>query len=476
MSTHRMYMHLIQRCRDGIVIRMFTGSRMYRKGAHRNGELFVHEVRRVIYDSACQNGRAYDWGLYKQLVLRWVRVSLDACSWIGEMGGKVYGKTLPTLANRELRYTGLPEVIKCIGPVDPERYLEALKRAPILEQLAKARLGGLAFECMCKPSEWSELGVKNGSLAKSLGIDRQEMQRLRTKQGDSQFLHWLHYEKESGQPIPDDAIEWFCRQRIEPEELRFLQGRMSPAQVCRYLQRQMREPNMRKMSCHQLLTTWADYLSMATRLNMDTRSESVYRVKNLKARHDDLVAFFHKNVNLALQAGRVLQSYPHVEEILTSIKDKYEFADDVFAVRVPQKIEEILMEGKILSHCVGDSNYYWERMERRESYVLFLRRASAMDTPYYTLEVEPNGTIRQKRTFGDDQKDDIQEANEFLKKWQRTIAKRLTDSDRTLAQISKVLRLQEFEELQKDQVRVRTGKLAGRLLLEVLQDDLIEAA
>ena len=134
------------------------------------------------------------------------------------------------------------------------------------------------------------------------------------------------------------------------------------------------------------------------------------------------------------------------------------------------------MEGKILSHCVGDSNYYWERMERRESYVLFLRRASAMDTPYYTLEVEPNGTIRQKRTFGDDQKDDIQEANEFLKKWQRTIAKRLTDSDRTLAQISKVLRLQEFEELQKDQVRVRTGKLAGRLLLEVLQDDLIEAA
>lgn len=108
--------------------------------------------------------------------------------------------------------------------------------------------------------------------------------------------------------------------------------------------------------------------------------------------------------------------------------------------------------------------------------MLFLRRTSAIDAPYYTLEVEPNGTIRQKRTLGDDQKDDIQEAKKFLMKWQSAVAKRLTDSDRALARVSKALRLQEFKELQEDQVRVRTGKLAGRLLLEVLQDDLLEAA
>ena len=61
-------------------------------------------------------------------------------------------------------------------------------------------------------------------------------------------------------------------------------------------------------------------------------------------------------------------------------------------------------------------------------------------------------------------------------KWQSAVAKRLTDSDRALARVSKALRLQEFKELQEDQVRVRTGKLAGKLLLEVLQDDLLEAA
>ena len=115
-------------------------------------------------------------------------------------------------------------------------------------------------------------------------------------------------------------------------------------------------------------------------------------------------------------------------------------------------------------------------MERRESYVLFLRKTAEPDRPYYTLEVEPNGTIRQKRTLGDEQKEDIEDASRFLKKWQASIARRLTQEDLNLAKKSKTLRIQEFEELKKTQVTVRTGRLAGVPLLEVLQQDLMEVA
>lgn len=99
-----------------------------------------------------------------------------------------------------------------------------------------------------------------------------------------------------------------------------------------------------------------------------------------------------------------------------------------------------------------------------------------VDRPYYTLEVEPNGTIRQKRTQGDNQEADIEEASAFLRKWQKTVAKRLDQEDLELAKASKMLRIQEFEELRESQVTVRTGKLAGVPLLEVLQQDLMEAA
>lgn len=83
-----------------------------------------------------------------------------------------------------------------------------------------------------------------------------------------------------------------------------------------------------------------------------------------------------------------------------------------------------------------------------------------IDKPYYTLEVEPNGTIRQKRTYFDRQNEDLKDAEKFLKEWQKVVSERLTESDREKAEKSKVLRLQEFEQLRQDDIRIHTGDLA----------------
>ena len=37
-------------------------------------------------------------------------------------------------------------------------------------------------------------------------------------------------------------------------------------------------------------------------------------------------------------------------------------------------------------------------MDIRETYLLFLRRAARPDVPWYTLEIEPGGNIRQKKS------------------------------------------------------------------------------
>ena len=92
------------------------------------------------------------------------------------------------------------------------------------------------------------------------------------------------------------------------------------------------------------------------------------------------------------------------------------------------------------------------------------------------MEVEPNGTIRQLLSLGDEQYDDINQARQFLRTWQKTVAKRLTPEDLELSETSKQLRLEEFRDLEENRITVRTGKLAGVPLLEVLQKDLMEAA
>lgn len=474
-------MYLIQRYPGGIMFREFFGTRTYLAGNHRAEEFSISENERTIFDPETWERRTYCWADYKHVENRWVpeervRLYFGYYWYSGSRSdiGKVYGKTIPALARKELRFTGLPEAIRLLERIDPVAYLCRWKKAPILEQLAKAGLGGLVWDSMNDSSRWEDVAMLPGvGLAKTLGIDSQEMKRLRQNQGGLDFLRWLRYEKNSNKEIADHVISWFCTQKVSPEDIGFIRGRMSPLQVCNYLRRQMRE--LRK-ECGEVLTTWEDYLSMATRLKLNTNSPAVYRVRNVKKRHDELVKFFNNDKSLFLRAGQILNKYPHVEDICQAIKEKYEFSDQSYTIRVPERVEEILMEGQILSHCVGKAERYWERIERRESYVLFLRRADEPDKPYYTLEIEPNGTIRQQRSLGDEQYEDIKDARQFLRAWQKTIAKRLTPEDLELAKTSKVLRMEEFRELEENQITVRTGKLAGTLLLDVLQKDLMEAA
>ena len=132
--------------------------------------------------------------------------------------------------------------------------------------------------------------------------------------------------------------------------------------------------------------------------------------------------------------------------------------------------------GQIDTVAVSNGFTYWERIERKESYLLFVRKASAPDTSYYTVEAEPNGTVRQVRTVYNRQNDDIGEVRAFLKIWQKQLAKQLTQKDKQLAADSHELRVKELVQLRNDQITVHTGDLAGRLLVDVLTEDLMEAA
>lgn len=151
--------------------------------------------------------------------------------------------------------------------------------------------------------------------------------------------------------------------------------------------------------------------------------------------------------------------------------------DELFAFLHRNGTEEIIeAEDMDKYHCIASSKRYWERIERGESYLMFLRKTSSPQTPYYTMEVEPGGTVRQLRTFYDNQNDDVIEARGFLREWQAVVAKRITEEDRQAAAVSQVLRNQEFKQMRQDNVIIYTGNLAGQRLVDVLTADLMEAA
>ena len=472
--TNRNMAYLIQRCRDGFVIRQFQAYRIYYKGEYTKPKCSWSEIRRSIYDANGRAMRAYYWGLYKQKYTRWIRTGVCGPGCWGGDEGRVYGKTIPHLAKLELSRTGLPEMLRNAGSIDPEKYLAVLREVPQMEKIAKAKLPNMVRECISRYYSFRE-GVHNigaASLTEMLGINTQELKRLRRNDGGFDFLRWLRFEKAAGRIIPDNIIAWFCSEQIMPEALRFIQNKMSVVQIYNYIRRQM---SVYEGKSNEIITKWSDYLSMAKRLKMDTGDEIIFKVNRLYERHDELVERCHEK-DVAIQAGEILEKYPHVDEICESIREKYEYADNDYTVLVPNCVEDIIFEGRNLHHCVAGSERYWERIERRETYILYLRRSCDIGKSYYTLEIEPNGTVRQKRTMYDRQEPDIEDAKKFLEKWQMVIAGRLTPEDRQLAKESRELRDKSYAQLRNDGIIVHTGELAGKLLVDILLADLMENA
>lgn len=471
-STPTCNMYLVQSCDSGFMIRQFCGSKRYYRGDYKNPHYSCWEVRRAIYNHKARPISAYYWGVYKQKETRWIKSSICGTRSYGWEVGMLYGRSLAPLFKTALRDTGLEHFLKKVKQTDPEFYLAYYNRIPQLEKLVKADLDFLVRDCFnnCDAYQQFFAGRNETSLIKAMGIDAPRMKRLREKKMGIKYLRWLRYEKEHNMVPDDELLMWFVGQDIEPKEIAFIDDRMSLVQIRNYLQRQAKE---NKERIQWVLRTWADYLSMAKRLKMDTSDSIIYRVRKLKQRHQELVDRCNE-LSDALFAEEILGKFPNINEVCQSIQALYSYKGRSFMVTVPNDVLDIIQEGKALHHCVGNQERYFERISTRESYVLFLRRTKDPTKSYYTLEIEPDGTVRQKRTMFDRQEKDIEKAKEFLRKWQGVVASRLTGQERTLALRSKELRQKEFEELKQENKIVYIRNQGSRRLLDLLLEDLME--
>ena len=471
LHTKQYIVYLIQRTKNGLVVREFGAKCAYRQDEGWKQHLYDHELRRAFFDKSAKMVSAYRWDQYKNREYRFIATGNCCASWGGADPGYVYMKNIPNLAKNELKMTGLLEYLQDHPRIDAEWYLAVYNYYPQVETLVKAGLTTLVEDCLHNRSLFDEVcGKKGGDLCKRMHLDAQRLKRLRENNGGITFWRWLNYEKNHEKTFQDEMIRYYCENNIAPNAFGFIRDRMTDMQIYNYIRKQCSLSNMRP---GEIITTWKDYLNMAPKFGLKADNPYVYRAAKLKQRHDELVVRGMMK-DLQKAADKTAKDYPHVEGILQEIHDIYSYQGEEYTVIVPQGILDIMVEGKALSHCVGTATRYLDRIERRESYIMFLRKTAAPLQSYYTLEVEPGGTIRQKRTTGDDQEEDIEDAKKFLKKWQKEISARLTQQELSLAGKSKKLRLEGFAQMRRDKVRIYTGHLQGHMLVDVLMADLME--
>ena len=350
----------------------------------------------------------------------------------------------------------------------------------VVEYLFKGRFNRLLKETArhtnCWNGGYAGLLFKDGETIEEVFrlSDRQIINRIRECDGGEDTLRWMRWSEESGKKIDQETLEWLTSENVDRMSLSFIQAQMSPRQVMNYVKRQQVEGYAEK-SARAVLEQWADYLDMCRNLNKDTADEMVYRPRELKRRHDEAVEEIRKqrmleqlerdkeaNEKVARKMG---EKYPGAEAVLEEIRDKYEYQNEEYMMIVPRRLIDIATEGNALHHCAGSSERYYERIMHRETYICFLRRRAEPDIPYYTIEVEPGGTIRQHRSHFDEEPG-IEEIRGFLREWQKVIRKRLTEEDHRLARESEIKRQKNIDELkEKNNTRVLKG----------LEEDFMEA-
>ncbi len=401
----------IQKIEGGFVIRSFKVQSWYRDRTPDKPHLFIHEEERYM---VMNNGRTkhYSWGLYKNKKMRWIPAENQYWNKLWNCKPVLYTRNINALKKSALKKSAIDMWKKL--PCSTAKYLYTENGNPVVEKLARLKMFKLATDFINEGYIHDLLNENATELAKILQIDKARLKRLRNINQGMESLRWMQFEKTVNTIWPDEMIKDMSKAHVIPSNLNFLNPPIHYVKAWNYIKKQSK---LCDESIAQTVRTWGDYYNMATQCKWNVAAEQIIYPKNLKGAHSAVI-LFSQGADMKKQAKKLEKKWPKVNKILPDIK-KFEWSDDQYVIVAPKNVLDIVIEGTALSHCVHTCDFYYDRIQKNESYLFFLRKKETPDVPWYTLEVEPSGNIRQKRTTGDNQNKDFQEAVPFLKKWQK---------------------------------------------------------
>lgn len=150
-----------------------------------------------------------------------------------------------------------------------------------------------------------------------------------------------------------------------------------------------------------------DYWNMTLQVYGSIPKELAYPA-DLKLAHDEMILRQKEKTNAELD-----------REIKAQAKKKASlcFADPETGLEIHpcRSHEEIIKEGKLLHHCVGS---YAQSVAKGRTTILFIRRSSQPDIPFFTLEYNNGKVIQNRGEHNCDRTDDVKK---FEAKWLKYI-------------------------------------------------------
>lgn len=403
------HLFLGQRYKDGMVFRYIEVEKKWdmcllpgKKGQemyNAREELSRMEIARAYFEPGKKIQKDYHKHSQYTGMDFWDDCNLSGMSNIYIKGAGIMPETYENMKDTFLEYSALKEYEQAAGPVNAVDYLERYIQAPQIEMLVKTGLTKIVGELVSY-----HYGIVHDTGADRadtfLGIRKEHVRQLIRHEGDIDILETMQMEKRLGQRWTEEQIEQITELDIAHAQIpienmgiqQFL-NRVSKYAGCEYGTMCSRAVDKMQRTAR----TYIDYLHMREQLGYDMDNTVYLYPKDLEAAHAKMVSESNKK-RAEEQITKANERYRMIGKKYRSLRKRFYFEDDRYLIRPARNAGEIVMEGRILHHCVG-SDRYLEGHNKGESIILFLRDKKEPDMPYITVEID-NEQSRIRQWYG----------------------------------------------------------------------------
>lgn len=297
-----------------------------------------------------------------------------------------------SLKGTELQYSAIELYEAANGKVNARDYMERYMDTPQIEMLVKLRLYGVVKRLLL-----CNYGIVMNPAAacpdKFLGIRKERLKLLIKREGNTRILSVLQMEKRMEQRWTDGQAEALAEFLPEQDQLRKVLNIMGLQKLLNLISKYAGcgygtgcSTAMERL--RSISRLYFDYISMREQLGYDLENTVYQRPRDLRAAHDRMVA----ELNEREQNKRLTESdekYPLIRKNYRKLRKRLLYEDGTYIIRPARSAKEIILEGRILHHCVGGDNYLSGHNEQR-SLILMLRFKANPEVPYITVELKGN--------------------------------------------------------------------------------------
>lgn len=387
----------------GAVLRFFRIFRNYREN-YREPRTIISEYGRIFISQQNELKDSYIWSTYwPTCEIQWLKQ--DQGKWF--VDSYLYPRNLRYVMLRAGLQHSLLEVFTKNRPADVLHYINQYRRYPVLEQIYKAGLTNLYTE-FANQSYIPTIGT-SGELRKVLGVTKDKLAQMRRLNVTEKQYELI---KGCDHVMPDEDLLWLTKARIYKWELRRLLESTTICRARKYIEEQMKHNHWNDLA--QAVHEWLDYLDLCVSKKYNLRDDFVRFPGNLRERHDQFTNLLVKHpkprvVKLPVQQTdkrNELKSFEElykekiqaardwsyfIEEQYLDYKRRYGFSYKGLMIVPPKNGEDLIKESIALRHCVVG---YAENLSYEKTKIFFIRRISAPDVSYFTLELRENSVFQ----------------------------------------------------------------------------------